>query len=196
MIINKIIHLITRNLIYKLYFKKFSITNRIIKPLRIDGKKNIFFGKKVTIGYHTWLASVPLTGNHLSELIFNDGVVIGNFNHIYSTKSIIFENDVLTADKVYIADNSHCYEEISIPINSQKIIQKNSVVIGEGSWIGENVSILGASIGKHCVIGANSVVTKNVPDYCVAVGNPAKIIKKYDFTKNQWRKTNPQGDFI
>ena len=62
----------------------------------------------------------------------------------------------------------------------------SEVTIGEDSWIGENVCICGASIGKHCVIGANSVVTKDIPDYCVAAGIPAKVIKKYNFEKNSW----------
>ena len=61
-----------------------------------------------------------------------------------------------------------------------------SVHIGEGSWLGENVCVCGASIGKHCVIGANSVVINDIPDYCVAAGSPAKIVKKYDFDKKQW----------
>ena len=61
----------------------------------------------------------------------------------------------------------------------QGIVQKGQkVFIGEGSYIGINAVIVGnIKIGKHCVIGANSVVTKNVPDYCVAVGSPAKVIK-------------------
>jgi len=60
------------------------------------------------------------------------------------------------------------------------------VSIGDGSWIGENVCIVGATIGKNCVIGANSVVTKNIPDFCVAVGIPARIIKRYDLNKCAW----------
>ena len=67
-------------------------------------------------------------------------------------------------------------------------MQKKPVIIGEGSWIGENVCIIGASVGKHCVIGANAVVTKDIPDYCVAVGTPAKIIKKYDTKIKKWIK--------
>lgn len=66
----------------------------------------------------------------------------------------------------------------------QPIIQKGTVEIGEGSWIGENVCIIGAHIGRHCVIGANSIVTKNIPDYSIAVGTPAK---DYDFEKKEWK---------
>ena len=62
--------------------------------------------------------------------------------------------------------------------------------------MGENVCIIGASVGKHCVIGANSVVTKDIPDYSIAVGTPAKIIKRYDFNKERWCKTDYAGNFI
>lgn len=63
------------------------------------------------------------------------------------------------------------------------------MVIRRDTWIGTNVSIIGnVNIGKHCVIGANSVVTHNIPDYSVAVGCPARVIKRYDFNQNKWVK--------
>ena len=68
--------------------------------------------------------------------------------------------------------------------------QLNEVLIGEGSWIGENVCIIGAFVGKNSIVGANSVVTNNIPDYCVAVGAPARVIKRYDHKDNQWVKNN------
>ena len=130
---------------------------------------------------------MPLTAaSGKAELIIEDGTIIGNFNHIFATKKIVIHKDVLTADKVYISDNLHGYENINLPIIKQAIVQKGEVEIGEGCWLGENVCVLGAHIGKHCVIGANSVVTKDIPDYSVAVGAPARIIKRYDFIKKSW----------
>lgn len=167
---------------------KFGTNSFVLKPLRIDGAKSIYIGNNVLIQNKTWLASEPLTGEMKSELIIEDGCVIGHFNHIYATKFIILHKNVLTADKVYISDNLHGYEDINIPIMKQPIIQKGTVEIGEGSWLGENVCVLGAHIGKHCVIGANSVVTHDIPDYSVAVGVPAKVIKQYDFDKKEWKK--------
>jgi len=184
----------------KLYYffklKCFSIFSFVDRPLRIDGSRNIVIGKNVVIQYRTWLAALPLTGEKKCELIIKDGAIIGHFNHIYATKSIVIEKNVLTADKVYISDNLHDYSEPNLPIKVQKIIQKDEVVLGEGSWIGENVSIIGASVGKNSVIGANSVVTHSIPDYCVAAGIPAKIIKRYNFDTKQWERTNPQGAFL
>lgn len=177
-------------------FKRLGFLSFINKPLRINGAQNIEIGRRVIIEYKTWLAAMPLSGTINPILKIGDGSIIGNFNHIYATKKIILGKNVLTADKVYISDNLHCYYDPSIPIMKQKIIQNNEVIIGDGSWIGENVSILGAKIGNNCVIGANAVVTKDIPDYCVAVGAPAKIIKRYNFETKQWEKTNPDGIFL
>jgi acetyltransferase-like isoleucine patch superfamily enzyme len=168
----------------------------IIDPLKIDGGKNISIGNNCLIQYKTWLAALPLTGADKCQLVIEDGVVIGHFNHIYATKSIVIEKDALLADRVYISDNLHNYSNPMIPIKNQNIIQKNEVVIGSGCWIGENVSIIGASVGKNSMIGANSVVTKDISDYCVAVGIPARIIKRYNFKTNTWERTDSKGIFI
>ena len=111
-----------------------------------------------------------------------------DYNHIIATRKILIGKSVLTANHVYITDNLHGYKDVTVPIICQPITQLNDVIIGDGSWIGENVCIIGASIGKHCVIGANAVVTKDIPDYCVAVGVPAKVIKLFDFNTNTWRR--------
>lgn len=173
---------------YKLRFKKIGYKSWILSPLLIEGYSNISIGDRVVIGRKSWLASKSISLNVESKLIIGDGCIIGNFNHIYATDEVIIEKNVLTADKVYIADCSHCYEDVKTPILKQPIKQLNKVVIGEGSWIGENVCIIGASIGKGCVIGANSVVNKDIPEFSVAVGIPARVIKKYNFESQKWEK--------
>jgi acetyltransferase-like isoleucine patch superfamily enzyme len=182
--------------IYQVCFKSFGNNSYIASPLHVDGKKNIEIGCRVTIQYKTWLAALPLTGEKDCVLKIDDGTVIGHFNHIYATKKIIIEKNVLTADKVYISDNLHGYSDINVPIKNQPVIQNKEVIIGVGSWLGENVCVLGAKIGKQCVIGANSVVTKDIPDYSVAVGAPAKVIKRYCLDTQTWRKTDFEGNFI
>lgn len=173
---------------WKLSFSAFGVKSYIYSPLKVDGANNIFIGNKVYVGYKTWLAALPLTKEKKCSLIIQDDCAIGNFNHIYCTKRIVLEKGVLTADKVYISDNLHGYEDINTYIKNQPIIQNGEVIIGEGSWLGENVCVLGVRIGKHCVIGSNSVVTKDIPDYCVAVGAPAKVIKRYDLNSGLWIK--------
>ncbi len=179
---------------YSLFFKYIGSKSIIYKPLKVNGSNNISIGNNVVIESGTWIAAMPLT-NETASLVIDDGAVIGHFNHIYATKNIYIGKNVLTADKVYISDNLHSYENIFLPIIKQPIKQISEVSIGDGAWLGENVCIIGASIGKNCVIGANSVVTKDVKDYSIAVGSPAKIIKRYCLEDNIWKKTKPNGDF-
>lgn len=171
-----------------LYINKFfhlGIKSVINCPLKIDGANNISIGNRVTINYRTWLAAMPI-GDTSCLLEIGNGTIIGNYNHIYATKKIIIGEKVLTADKVYISDNMHGYENINIPVMDQNIVQNNIVEIGAGSWIGENACILGCKIGKNCIIGSNAVVTKDIPDFSIAVGVPAKVIKKYSLEENRW----------
>lgn len=186
--VNKVIAKLKSLFLYPFQFKHFGKKSRIDKPLRIEGKRFIEIEDHVYVQPYTWLACQPLTCCNNPTLKLGEGTVIGNFNHIYATQSIVIENYVLTADKVYISDNLHGYDNPEIPILQQPIRQIGEVRIGEGSWLGENVCVIGASVGKHCTIGANSVVTHDIPDYCVAVGAPARVIKQYNFETKQWEK--------
>jgi len=186
--IHRIYNIIKTQILYKTGLKHLGKSVIILSPLKVNKKRNIEIGDYTTIGYKAWLGATPSTGCNTCELIIGANCSIGNFNHIYATQRVMIGDSVLTADKVYISDNIHGYEDITQPVIKQKIVQKKTVVIGDGSWIGENVCVIGASIGKHCVIGANSVVTRNIPDYCIAVGSPAKVVKYYDKESNKWEK--------
>lgn len=119
-------------------------------------------------------------------------IVIGNYTRIGFTNTLI--GPVTIGDKVNIAQNvvisglNHNFEDIDKPIAEQDITTKQ-ITIEDNVWIGANSSILpGVRIGKHVVIGAGSVVTRDIPSYSVAVGNPARVVKQYDFEKKQWVK--------
>ena len=157
----------------------------ILRPLKIQGAEYIFVEKGVFIHDFTWLGAYPIDGN-VPELRFGEGTCIGHFNHFSCSNKIIIGKNVLTADKVFIADNTHNFEDTNVPVMHQSIRVLQPVSIGDGAWIGENVSIIGASVGKNSIIGANSVVTKDIPDYCVAVGNPARVIKRFNKEKQSW----------
>ena len=101
---------------WRILLKSFGHKSQLVSPLSLDGKKNISIGNQVYVGYKTWLAALPLTGEKSCLLELQDGVTIGHFNHIYATKKIILEKDVLTADRVYISDNLHGYSDIHVPI--------------------------------------------------------------------------------
>lgn len=116
------------------------------------------------------------------------GSEIGERSRISIANSLEIGEKVLFSPNIYITDCDHEYRNINIPVTDQGIVQRDqSVSIGEGSYIGINTVIVGnVKIGKHCVIGANSVVTKDIPDYCVAVGASAKILKKYNLASQLW----------
>ena len=94
----------------------------------------------------------------------------------------------MTADRVSFVTNIHQYEDVTLPIRKQPSTT-DEIIIGDGTWIGMNATILaGTHIGKNCVIAANSVVKGNYPDHCVIGGVPSKIIKKYNETTQRWEK--------
>lgn len=188
----KLPYSVVRFLYLKMRFGSISWSTSIEKQLRINGSRNIFFSPYSSVHKYCWLAAEPLTGNSEAILEIGKGSTIGDFAHIYATKKIVIENDVLIANFVYISDNVHGYKNIHKPIMHQNVIQLNTVRIGEGSWLGEHVSVIGANIGRHCVIGSNSVVTHDVPDYSVAVGAPARVIKKYNKNTGEWEQVNNQ----
>ncbi|EIF2259261.1 TPA: acyltransferase [Vibrio cholerae] len=170
-------------------FKSLGVRSYIYRATRVNGHANISIGKRTGISEFAWLM-VDTTANKTPQLIIGDDVYIGRLLHLVCFDEVIIESSVLIADKVYISDNLHDYQDVSKPIKEQPIIVKNKVKIGSGSWIGENVSIIGANVGKNSVIAANSVVTKDIPDYCVAAGIPAKVIKRYDFELKEWIKVD------
>jgi acetyltransferase-like isoleucine patch superfamily enzyme len=169
--------------------------SKLISPM-LSGSKNIFIGNNVYVRKNTWLAAEPVTGDNNCKLIIGNGTYIGNFCHFYASSRIEIGEKVLFADRVYLSDNLHTFDDTRVPIIDQPIKQISPVIIGNGAWLGENVCVIGATIGKNSVVGANSVVTKNIPDYCVAVGAPAKIIKRFNFDNNQWQKTDELGKIL
>lgn len=193
--IRLVIYYLFRYPVYKIMLGGIGASSRLIAAT-LTGSRRIFIGSNVYINDKAWLACEPLTGDANAKLSIGDGTYIGRFSHIYATSTIEIGSKVLIADKVYISDNLHSYENVDVPVIDQPIRQANKVVISDGAWLGENVCVIGASVGRNSVIGANAVVTKDIPDYCVAVGSPAIIIKRYNAVTKQWCKTDKEGQFI
>ncbi len=182
-------------ILYGGQFARFGRNSSIVSPLKVSGIRNICIGDDVYVAPLAWLSAEPLSSGGGCKLAIGSGSRLGHMNHIYATRSITIGSKVLTADRVYISDNLHTYEDVGLAIVEQPIKQLSDVSIGDGSWLGENVCVIGASVGRHCVIGANSVVNRDIPDFCVAVGAPARIVKRYFAKENLWRRTNPDGSF-
>lgn len=156
----------------------------------IGGCCNIKNGKKITICNDVEIRKFVDIFAGSDGIFIDKGCDIGTRSRIGG--NVIFEENVLTGPDIFVCSYDHTYLDIRLPIKEQSeynphINGHNEIRIGAGSWIGIHSVIIGdVHIGKHCVIGANSVVTKDIPDYCVAVGSPAKVIKKYNFDTKRW----------
>jgi acetyltransferase-like isoleucine patch superfamily enzyme len=157
----------------------------VFHPFRIDGAQDIELGAESSMQRNGWLYCVAQDGGK-ARLAIGRGCILGYNNHITAIREVVIGEHVLTANNVYISDNVHGFEDISRPIMHQPVRFKGPVSIGDGTWIGENACIIGASIGRNCVVGANAVVTHDIPDYCVAVGIPAIVIRRFDMTLQRW----------
>ena len=162
------------------------------KPTTIFNEQYISIGEDTLIGEGVALSAGMVPGQECISspvVTIGDRCLIGRGSGIVGHFSIIIGNDVWTGHHVYITDQNHGYEDITKPI-SQQTQPERAVVIGDGSWLGYGAVVLpGVTIGTHCVIGANSVVTSDIPDFSVAVGVPARVIRRYDATDG-WIKVD------
>lgn len=174
-------------LIQKQKFKRIYISDDIRHQLIIT-PHFITLGKHVTIlnGGRIEGVSTYNQSHYNPNIIFHDRVTIQQYCHITCANKIEVGANTAIAAFVTITDIHHPYNDINVPIESQNL-KVSPVLIGEDCKIYNGAVILpGVTIGKHVTIGANSVVTHDIPEYSVAVGSPAKIVKKYDFDKNEW----------
>ena len=122
------------------------------------------------------------------QLFIGEDTYIGPNTHISGTRGIIaIGKKVMIADNVLISTVEHKYKDMMIPIKDQGDVFGGNIIICDGSWIGQGSIIMsGVMIGKNSVVGANSVVTHDVPPFTVVAGSPARIIRRYNSTKEKW----------
>lgn len=148
-----------------------------------SGAKRISIGKGTIIQKNAVLGVWERYRDQLfsPELIIGDNCSLGQNIHISTINRIVIGDGLLTGRYVFISDNNHgnlSSEDNDINPGARKLLSKGEVIIGHNVWIGDKVTILsGVTIGDGCIIAANSVVTKSIPDHCMAAGVPAKIIK-------------------
>jgi len=162
----------------------------IYYPYKISGHRNIYIGNESVIGNHSWLAAFSNYQDQIfnPKLIIGDSVCIGSYACITSIDEINIEKGTLISEHVYISDHYHGLEgSVEIEPVKKPLSSKGKVRIGKNSFIGYRVTILsGVKLGRNCVVGSHSVVTKSFPDYCMIAGVPAKLIKKFDIQQNKW----------
>ena len=164
--------------------------SRISPPFRFAHLQQVKVGNGVIINRDCWIGVVSDPDDEVVvKLTIGDGAAIGMGSTISAALSVTIEEDVLLARNVYISDHSHAFEDITRPIKDQGITGASPVRIGRGTWLGQNAVVLpGVDIGEHCVIGANAVVRTSIPAFSVAVGVPARIVRRYDRDEAKWIK--------
>lgn len=161
------------------------------KDCTIIGKENMI------IGENSWFGSgceFIAFNSHMKQplnslLRIGSNVRVTSRARITCAKSVIIGDDVLIAPDCFITDHNHGTDPtVKGGYSAQPLIVKD-VIIGDGAWLGQRVCVLpGVMIGKHSIIGAGSIVTHSIPEYCMAAGNPAKVIKKWNADEKQWKR--------
>ena len=196
--LKRLYHIIVkRDIVTALYtkkFEKFGHDSVLYHPLCIRGRENICIGNQTTIlnGVRMQVYN-DLTGKQ-SKIKIGDNCYIGYNNTFLAGGNITLEDGVLMASNILISSENHSINPESPDYYMNQKLSCAPIIVGEGTWIGEKVSILsGVTIGKKCVIGAGSIVTKDIPDFSIAVGSPAKVIKKYNFNTHEWENANVEN---
>jgi acetyltransferase-like isoleucine patch superfamily enzyme len=162
---------------------------RVYRPWRIDGKQYIRIGDRSTVDRHSWLSALDHYAGvrYQPRLVLGTDVHIGRYACLTVIDGIVIEDGCLLSEHVYISDHAHSIDPEAGLLAQQKLVSKGPVRIGAHSLIGYRACILpGVELGKHCVVGANSVVTHSFADYSMVAGAPARLIKRYSLAERAW----------
>lgn len=151
------------------------------RPVEIIGGKYIIIGNMTNIGKNSIISAWAKTERPLPLITIGANCDFGQYNHITCTNNIEIGNGVLTGRWVTIADNGHgdnSLKHMKERPADRPLYSKGPIIIGDNVWIGDKSTILsGVTIGEGSIIAANSVVTHDIPPFCIAAGCPAKVIK-------------------
>ncbi len=168
----------TYSFVHKNEFASIGKKSYFLKPLFLSGTEHIEMGEDVGVWHNARVEVLDRWNQQMftPKLEIGNHVKIGQNLHLTCAQSVVIEKDALLAPRVMITDIDHLTADIALPVLEQNLVT-NPVRICEGAFIGINATIMpGVTIGKHAVVGANAVVTKDVPDYATVAGSPAKII--------------------
>jgi len=182
---------------YRFVFKKIAKNVIIKKPLFLT-PEFITVGNNVFVWNDARIEGVSSYAHEKfhPHIILEDGVSIQQRCHITAADSLRIGKNTLISFNVSIQDTDHKYEDLTLPIGNQPLIVQKTE-IGENCFLGSDVKIqAGTILGKHCVVGANAVVRGIFPDYCVIVGVPARVVKRYNPQTKKWQKTDKKGEFL
>jgi acetyltransferase-like isoleucine patch superfamily enzyme len=160
-----------------------------MRPRALIGRRFIDIGNNTNILEHGLIHAIARHGEQTfapSIRIGND-VYIGRYVFITSINSICIGDGCVLSEHVYITDSAHGYEPDGGPIMRQPLSSKGSVILEENTFVGYRAVISpGVVLGRHCIVGAQSVVTRSFPAYSMIAGAPAKLIKRFVRERGEW----------
>jgi len=157
--------------------------------------RHIWIGDDTVIGEYCELSVDPLSADMDGVILqIGSGCRINQFNRLGATCHVEIQDNVLLATHVFVSDTDHSYEDVTIPIWKQPWVYRGPVVLESGCWLGDGVKVIGGvTIGRNSVIGANAVVIESIPPYSVAVGIPARVVKRFDSETREWLRVIKGG---
>lgn len=174
-------------------FAAFGRGSRIELPVHVWNPEFIWIGSRVVIHPYCRLEAVTEwkaggAGGFTPRLEIGDEVLIQYGVHIGCNHRVTIGARTGIGSRAFISDHDHLFEDPDTPPRHQAVTHGAETIIEEDCYLGEGVVVLpGVRIGRHSVVGANSVVNRDLPPYSIAVGVPARIVKQYDFEKREWR---------
>jgi len=167
----------------------------VVPPARVTLAERIFLGDDVTILEHSFLSVVAAVPGVVPTLRIGDHTRIGRFAHIACVGDIEIGPHVLTSDRVFIGDTHHGYDDPALPVIAQPMAPPRRVHIQRGAFLGiGSVVLMGVTVGEHAYVGAGAVVTEDVPPRTIVVGNPARVIRRWDEPSQTWVDVPASGD--
>jgi acetyltransferase-like isoleucine patch superfamily enzyme len=168
-------------------FKSYGESSWIVPPARVINADMISIGNNTAIMDYSFLCVTPEVEGITPSLTIGDRCRISRFTLIACVGEITIGDDVMSADRVFIGDANHNYEDVTRPHNQQGMSDPRPIHIGNSAFSGIGATILhGVTIGEGAVIGAGAVVSKDVPPFCLAVGNPVRVVRRYDQSTGEW----------
>ncbi len=177
-----------RTLLLGMRCHSFGKGNQVGPSVHVVHPEYVSIGSKVVIHKDTIIHVAPKDKRRKDAVVtIGDNVHLSFRTWIAGRVGITIGDHVGFAPGVVIQDYIHGYDDPDVPIKEQALSGEAPIKIGSGCVLGANVIVLpGVTIGKHCMIGGNAVVAKDIPDYSLAVGNPARVVKRYDAGSSAW----------